>query len=310
MSVSVLVKATGHPESLAALGDLDYLSEPTSRGNWQFDLLTAAERHQLLGKNRRIFAAKPDGKIIRVPATTIQITGADGVTRERRTGTISEPYLAHLNALESQGYQIFQRVVIGIKPLTHDHGYRMASPRGAIVPITWTAQVRAHELGLTAALPARASMSILGRVLRDHTRLHVLRKRTVKTMTGAKKVARTIAGHNLVIAPSPSVLARIKSAGLPVDKVLETAARRVLEQMERKRGAQIVAVASTHIQDSSGIRPHLHFRLSAYDTSGKYISLFNRKLGNSRGGRCVMQDEIERQILRIIERRDRPRERN
>jgi hypothetical protein len=79
--------------------------------------------------------------------------------------------------------------------------------------------------------------------------------------------------------------------------------------MERKRGAQIIAVCSTHLQDSSGIRPHLHLRMSAYDSAGKYISLFNRKNGSSSGGRCVMQAEIERETIRTIERWDQPRER-
>jgi hypothetical protein len=219
-----LTKVTGHPESVAALGDLDYMSEPTSRGNWQFDLLTATERHQLLGKSRRIFAARPDGKITRVPAATVQIRGADGITRQRRTGTISEFYLAHLDELEAQGFQLYQRIVVGIKSLVHDHGYHLARPRGIILPLTWKAQVLAQELEWTADLPTRAGMSILGRVLRDSARPHVLVKHTVKTMTGKGKVARTIAGHNLVVAPSPTVLARIRTAGLPANRQSVSAA--------------------------------------------------------------------------------------
>jgi len=253
--------------------------------------------------------ARPGDKITRVPAQIIQVRSTDGIVRERKTGTLSEEYLAHLDELEAQGYQIYQRIVTGTKILQHDHGCVLDRPRGTIVPATWTAQVRAQELGWAAAMPAPAGMPILARVIRDSIRPHKLVRRTVKTMTGKKKTVQTIAGHNLVIAPSPAILAQIKRAGQPVDKVLEVIARHALERMERKRGAQIVAVCSTHLQNSSGIQPHLHIRMSAYDSKGKYINLFDRKDGGSGGGRCIMQEDIEREMRRTIERWDQPRER-
>jgi hypothetical protein len=215
---------------------------------------------------------------------------------------------ARAQEMQRHGKMICERVVIGIKPLVHDHGFKLARPRGTVAPLSWTAQLRAQEMGWTASVPAAVGRPILSRVLRDSIRPHLLIHRAVKTMTGGKKVGRAIAAHNLVVAPSPAILAQIKRAGQSVDKILETAARRALEKMERKIGGRITAMASTHLQDSTGIRPHLHVRLSAYDSNGKYIRLFDRA-GGSGGGRCILQPEIERQIRTIIERWE-PRKRD
>ncbi len=306
---SLFVKVTGHPSSVDAAGDLPYLNEITARDNRGFDLLTAAERHKLLGKNRCISIAQPGGKITRLPAQTIRVRGADGIVRDRRTGTISPEYLAHLDELEAQGYQIYQRIITGPKILRHDHGCVLAEPRGTIIPATWMTHVRSQELGWSAALSAPTGMKILARVIRDSIRPHKLVRRTVKTMTG-KKVVQTVAAHNLAFAPSPAILAQIKRAGQPVDKVLVILGRHALERMERKRGAQIVAVASTHLQGSTDFRPHLHVRMSAYDSKGDYINLFSRKDGSRGGGRCIMQDDIEREMLRTIERWEQSRGRD
>ena len=201
---------------------------------------------------------------------------------------------------------------MGIKPLEHDHGFNLARPRGFIVPLTWTAQLRAQEMGWTASAPAAAGASILAGLIRNSIRPHPLLHRTVKTMTGGKKVGRAVAAHNLVVAPSPAILAQIKRAGQPVDLILETAARRAIEKIERKIGGKITAVVSTHLQDSTNARPHLHVRMSAYDSNGKYIRLFDRaggSGGSGGGGRCILQPEIERQVRTMIERWE-PRKRD
>jgi hypothetical protein len=307
VSISAFAKVTGHLVNAQQAGKLPYLSEIFARGCWGDDLMTASERHQLLGKNRCMYAARPDEPLARVPAQIIRVTGADGVVREKGTGTMTPEYLAHLDELEAQGYQIYQRIVVGAQVLRDDHGYVLRKPRGTIVPVTWSTQLHAAEMWWTLAMPVPVGMAILARVLRETIRSHAPSRRAVKTMTSAGKVGRNIVAHNLVIAPHPNVLAKIKAAGQPVDQILETIARHAIERMERKRGAKITAVASTHLQDSTGIRPHLHIRMVSRDSRGKYISLFDRKAGGSGGGRCVLQDDIEREIIRTIER-DRPRD--
>ena len=111
--------------------------------------------------------------------------------------------------------------------------------------------------------------------------------------------------HNIVVAPHPSVLQMIKENGIPVDTVLELAARRSIEVLERKVGAKIFAIAGVHLEDSSSVRPHLHIRMAAYDSKGRYIGLFDRKKGSRGGNRMCLQEEIERQIIRQISRRER-----
>jgi hypothetical protein len=309
---SIITKVTGHVATAALAGDLRYLDETSSRGDWQFQLLTAEEISDLIGKNRKLFIADPGGPIIRIPAEILPSLDRNGVMHGRATGTISSAYAARMAGLRTMGKKIYERVVIGIKPLENDHGFHLARPRGTVAPLTWTAQLRAQEMGWTASAPTAAGRPILSHVLRDSIRPNLLVRRTVKTMTGGKKVGRAVAAHNLVVAPSLAILAQIKRAGQPVDQLLETAARRALEKMERKIGGKITAVASTHLQDSTGIRPHLHVRLSAYDSNGKYIRLFDRAGGGgggSGGGRCILQPEIERQIRTMIERWE-PRKRD
>ena len=297
----VITKVTGHLEKIALAGDLRYLDETSSRGNWQFTPLTAEQLQKLIGRNRCIFAADPKGAPVRVPPETLP--GSN-----KHTGTISQNYAAQLEEMQRQGKQIYQRVrvIADAEELQKTTSYPLAREHGAVVPLSWKAQVRAQEMSWTAALPAAlpaaAGRPILARMLRDAIRSHGSSRHAVKTMTGGKKTARMIVAHNLVVAPHPRVLAQILRAGLAVDQVLEKAARRVIEKMERKRRAQIIAVCSTHLRDSSGIRPHLHLRMAAHDTAGKYIRLFDGKGGGGGGGRCIMQNDIERQIIRTIER--------
>jgi hypothetical protein len=305
----VIVKVTGHIETASLAGDLRYLIETSSRGNWQFVPMTSLEIKSLVGKNRRIFAAYPGGRIIRLPAETVMVSGKDGRMRPRRTGTISEAYAAHAIELQTAGKALFHRIVVGIKPIPQDHGFQLKAPHGLLVPLTWPAYMKASEMGWLPSLKLNAGRSILSRVLRDSIRSSNLTRRAIRTITGPKKSGRIIAAHNLVVAPHPRVLEQIRRAGQPVDAILEAAARRAFEKIERRTGGKIIAVASTHLQDSTGIRPHLHIRMSAYDSLGNYIRLFDRQRGSSRGNRCILEADIQREILRTIERWQ-PRERN
>lgn len=300
----IITKVTGHVGSMARAGDLRYLSEIISRGHWHFSLVKPEQVRELIGKNRCIYAADPNGLILRVAPETLPAS-------HNHTGTISQAYAAQLEEMQAQGKQIYQRVrvVTDAEKLQEATIYPLGREHGAVAPLSWKAQVSAQEMGWTAALPAAAGRPILSRMLRDSIKSHHSSRRAVKTMTGSKKVAREIVAHNLVVAPHPRVLAQIRRAGLAVDHVLEAAARRVIEKMERKRRAQIIAVCSTHMLDSSGVRPHLHIRMDAHDSAGKYIRLFGGKGGGGGGGRCILQDDIERQILKTIER-ERSRERD
>jgi hypothetical protein len=311
LRISAILKVTGHAGTIAQAGDLRYPSELEAHDNWQFSLLTATERQQLKGKNRRIFAARPKEKIARVPAQRVLVRDAAGVLRQRGTGTITQQYLTQLDALEAQGYHLYQRIVVGRKVLVDNHGFKLSAPRGTINPATFATRIHAQELGWTSSLSPKQGRLILSRVMRESIRGHDLTHRAVRTMTmtSKKKVSRPIAAHNLVLAPAPYILERIRRAGQPVDAVMEMAARRAMEKMERRIGAKITAICSTHLQDSTGIRPHLHLRLGAYDSLGRYIKLFDRKGGGGGGGRCLLQPEVERQIVKIIERCE-PRERN
>lgn len=305
--ISAIMKASGHPETVAYLADLRYPSGLNARDFWGFSKLTSAQIEGLIGKPRCIFAADPGEDFERVPAEI----GMDG----KGTGRISSAYAARLVEMQAQGKIIAQRIVLGSTERRDDHGYPLAHERGTVVPVTLEARLHAQELGWNETLPVEAGRLLLSRMLRESIRPHVLTRRAVKGMTGGKKKGKTIAGHNLVLAPAPHLLQRIRAAGQCVDTVMEIAARRSLEKLERQIGAKITAVAATHIEDSSGVRPHLHIRMSAYDSNGNYISLFSRKGGGGGsgaaggGGRCLLQPEVERQIVKIIERWN-PRERD
>ena len=301
-----LMKASGHPETVDYLADLRYPSGLNARDCWGLSRLTSDGITGLIGKTRCIYAADLRGQFERVPAETIDGKG---------TGRISAAYAARLLEMQAQGKIIAQRIVLGAIERRDDHGYPLAHERGTVVPLTLEARLRAQELGWSESLPLEAGRKVLSRMLRESLRGQRLHRRAVKTMTGSKKKGKTIAGHNLVLAPHPRLLERIRAAGQPVDIVMEIAARRAVEKMERRISAKIIAVAATHIQDSDSIRPHLHVRMSAYATDGKYIPLFAAKGGGGGsgaaggGGRCLLQPEVEKQIVKIIERWE-PRERN
>jgi hypothetical protein len=296
----VIVKVTGRIKTVKLAGDIRYLDETQARADWQF--VPLSEVSELIGKKRKLFMADPGGAIVRIPAEIILALDRHGVMRPHRMGIVSSAYAEQLEQLHAQGKTLFQRIVVGIQELRDDHGYVLARARGTIVPLTWTTQLHAAERGWTAALPPLVGMDILADLLRDMLRSHGSTHRAIKTMTSPKKVGRDFVAVNLTVAPHPQILDAIRRAGQPVDKILEAAAHRVLEKMERKRGAKIVALASTHVQDSKRFRPHLHIRMTSNDSRGKPIALFDNKAGTSRGGRCLLQDDIEREMLRTIER--------
>jgi hypothetical protein len=298
----VITKVTGHIFSIRLAADFRYLNELIARGNRQFVPLTPDELRNLIGKHRRLFTAEEGGPILRFPAQTILKRGSNGVMRQSRTGKISPEYAAQLEQLQAQGQRIFHRIVTGVKTLDPDHGYTLAQPHGTIVPLNWYTRLRAEEKGWTATAPAAAGVPILSQVLCDTMRRHPPVRRAVRTMTSEKKAGHDIYAHNLTVAPHPKLLQQIRAAGQPIDKVLELAARRALERIERKIGGQITAVASTHLQDSSTVRPHLHIRMAARASNGEEIALFDGKRGGWGGGRCILQPEIERQIRTMIER--------
>ena len=93
MKPVVITKVTGHVATIALAGDLRYLDETRSRGDWQFKPLSPEEIKALVGKNRRLFAAEPDGPIVRIPPQTLP-TG-------RSTGTISEAYAAQVERMRT-----------------------------------------------------------------------------------------------------------------------------------------------------------------------------------------------------------------
>jgi len=286
--ISAILKVTGHGEEG---DDLRYMSGLKSRDLWGFSPLTRDGIRGLVGKKRRIFVADPGGKFERLPA--------ERLPTRKRTGIISAAYAARLEEMQSQGKIIAQRIVLGPMERRDDHGYQLAQERGTVIPLTLEALLRAKELGWSESLSVEAGRSILSRLMREGIRGLRLHRHAVKTITTTKKAGKTIASHNLVLAPHPRLLERIRRAGQSVDAVMEVAARRALEKMERQLGAKITALAATHLQDSTSIRPHLHLRLIAYDSNGKYLRLFDRQTGS---GRCMLQPEVERQIVRIIER--------
>ena len=304
----VIFKVTGRIQTVKRAGDLRYLDETQARADWQF--VPLSEVSHLIGKKRKLYMADPGGDPVRIPAEIILAPDRDGVMRPRRTGIISAAYAAQLEQLHAQGKTLFQRIVVGIQELRDDHDFVLARPRGTIVPLTWTAQLHAAERGWTPEMPASDGMDILADLLRDAARSHGSTHRAVKTMTSSKKIGRDFVAVNLAVAPHPQILDAIRRAGQPVDKILEAAARRVLEKMERQCGGKIVAVASTHLQDSNHFRPHLHIRLTANDSRGESLAFFDNKKGSSRGGRTILQDDIEREVLRTIERWEQPRGRD
>src|SRR5260221_1293387 len=184
--VAVITKATGHVATTALAGDLRYLDETISRGNWEFKPLTPEQVRELIGKNRRLFASDEGGTIIRIPAEILPKLDRHGVMRGCKTGTISPAYAARLEEMQRQGKQLYHRIVTGVKALDPDHGFTLARKHGTVVPLTWTAQFKAQEMQWTAALPAAAGRPILSRMLREATRNHAPSRRAVRTMTSDK----------------------------------------------------------------------------------------------------------------------------
>jgi hypothetical protein len=297
-----LLITTGTLTSIHRAGDLAYFSETRERSDYHFEpIIDCAQVDALIGNAWQVYQETLSGRVIRRAAEVIEIRQAASGRTLIRSGIVSYKYAVGLKDDLQQGKKLFIRKFGGVKQLNLAPPYRIQNPRGDIRPLTYAAKLRALELGWSELLSLSERMRICGKVIRWKLRQQPLRRQAVKSAQGLR-AGQTVAAHNLVFCPAPAVLRDVHARGLPVDAILETAARRALETYERKSGVKLFAVCSTHLEDSQGFRPHLHVRLVAYDSSGKYVPLFDRKNGYSGGNRCIFEHEMVRQFEREIER--------
>jgi hypothetical protein len=300
--MNALLKKTGTMTTAHRAGDGRYLSELLARADRQFEAITVPDVDAMIGHAWRIFQATAEGKMVqRSPEVVGQRQGRAGAI-PIHSGIISPGYAAVLTADIDSGACLFVRKIVGIKALALETPFYHKFPRGDVRPLTYTAKLTALEFRWTDELSQAEKLSICGKVVRAALRHQPLRRQTVKTAAGIRKTAQTVAAHNLVLCPSPIVLAELRTKSLPVDLVMEVAARRALERYERKKGVKLTAICSTHLEDSTGFRPHLHIRLVAYDSNGKYVPIFDRACGQTGGNRCIFEEEMQRQFDREIER--------
>lgn len=266
-----------------------------------------SERDVSALKNRpaQIFVRTNGGKLVRIEPESIRRQDGEGKSKLVRTGIISDAYAAKLIDQIKAGNQLVVRRFQPKGKLKAETGFVTRRTRGDVFPVTYLARLECNKAGLNDGQSIRDKIKICGQVMRGFLKQVRPIARRVKRGIGSERATVSVWAHNVVIAPHPSVLEQIRRQGLPVDDVLELAARRAVEQLERKTGAKIIAFGGVHLEDSTTVRPHLHLRLAAYNTDGRYIALFDRKQGSRAGNRVVFQDEIERQILRQIERRER-----
>lgn len=307
--MNAILKKTGTVSSAHRAGDGRYLSESTARADLQFVPITGSDLKGMVGHPWRVFQAAASGKIVRrAPEVVGQRKGRAGAS-PIHSGIISEAYARLLKADQAAGIKFFVRKFMGVKALAPEQPYLLTFNRGEVRPLTYMAKVAAGEMGWLDDLSLKQKLSICGKVIRSAVRKQPLSRRTIKTSAGLRKASHTVAAHNLVFAPSPHVLSEVRTEKLPIDRLMETAARRALEQYERENGVRLTAICSTHLQASTGFRPHLHIRLVAYDSAGKYVPVFDRLKGNAKGNRCRFEEEMRRQFERGIEReRSRGRE--
>lgn len=300
--MNALLKKTGTMTTAHRAGDGRYLSELLARADRQFEAITAPDVDAMIGHAWRIFQATAEGKMVQRPPEVVGQRQGRTAAVPIHSGIISPSYAAALKTDLASGTRLFVRKIVGVKALTPESSFHLQFARGEVRPLTYTAKVRASELGWGDRLSLPEKLSICGKVVRAALRHQSLRRRTIKTAAGMRKTAQTVAAHNLVLCPSPIVLTDMRAKSLPVDLIMEVAARRALEQYERKKGVKLTAICSTHLEDSSGFRPHLHIRLVAYDSSGKYVPIFDRECGQAGGSRCIFEEEMQRQFDREIER--------
>lgn len=300
--MNALLKKTGTMTTAHRAGDGRYLSELLARADRQFEAVTTSDVDTMIGHAWRIFYAAADGKMVQRRPEVVGQRQSRAGTIPIYSGIISTGYAAALKTDIASGTRLFVRKIVGVKALTPESPFHLQFVRGEVRPLTYAAKVRASELGWDDRLSLPEKLSICGKIVRAALHHQLLRRRTVKTAVGIRKTAQTVAAHNLVLCPSPIVLTDMRAKSLPVDLVMEVAARRALEQYERKKGVKLTAICSTHLEDSIGFRPHLHIRLVAYDSNGKYVPIFDRACGQTGGNRCIFEEEMQRQFDREIER--------
>jgi hypothetical protein len=293
--LALLIK-TGAITTAHRAGDPRYLSALYAREVRGFEPITNIDG--MIGQPWRIFYPGVDEKMIqREP----EIIGWDnGIAIH--SGIISPNYAALIKGEMAQGKDFFVYKYVGLKAPASESPFHLQFPLGDVRPLMHGAKVRALELGWNEQLSLTEKLRICGKLIRDALRGQPLRRQAIKTASGARKAGQTIAAHNLVFCPNPTVLRDIQARKLPVDLMMEVAARRALEQYERKKGVKLTAICATHLEDSTGFRPHLHIRLVAYDSTGKYVPIFDRACGQAGGNRCVFEEEMQRQFQREIDR--------
>ena len=299
---SILAK-TGTVTTAHRAGDGRYLCEISARADRQLvPITTTTDVDALVGHPWWIFERTPDEKITRKAPEIVNWRQGTAGPIPIHSGIISPEYAARLKTEMVEGKHFFVRKIVGVKTINPASPYRLEYPRGDVRPLTYSTKIRSRELGWTDDLSQAGKIAICGKVIRSALRGQPLRRQTIKTAAGIRKTAPTVAAHNLVFCPNPTALRDIEFRQLPVDLVMEVAARRTLEKFERRNGVTLTAICSTHLEDSSGYRPHLHIRLVAYGSSGKYVPIFDRAYGHAGGNRCVFEQEMQRQFDREIER--------
>ncbi len=255
-----------------------------------------------------ILFTKIEGILRRIEPETVLKLSSNGQSKSVKTGILSPARLSALMERCERGEELF---ILRYRPKLNQATteFMTRRPHGEVFPLTYSARLECVKSGLKDEQSIADKLKICSTVMRAKLRSIDPCQIRRQNVSGANNGGIPIYAHNLVVAPHPSILARIRAQRLPVDDVLEIAARRSIEAVERKRGAKICAFAGLHLEDSKTIRPHLHVRMAAYDSNGKYVTLFDRKKGSRKGNRVIFQDELERQITRLIERID-PRERH
>ena len=300
-----LIKLTSHCTNMETATDVRYDSEISKSCAPAFIESVAADINALIGKPAQVSYRNLLGHLARVEPESLMKRDANGELKLIHTGIISPAYAAELVDRLNRGDRLFVRRFQPKPTLQSNTGFVMRRSRGEVFPLTYFAKLECTKAGWKDGGTIGDNMQVCATALRSFLKKINPVKHRIKRGIGSDRVVASVLAHNLVLAPHPSILDRIRNEGLPVDEVLELAARRAIETLERKKEAKIFAVAGVHLEGTSGVRPHLHVRMAAYDSNGNYVALFDRNNGSRAGNRVILQTEIEQQILRQIERRER-----
>lgn len=301
MSPKIIFKKTGTCRSAKIAANLDYLGDETDHSVMIPVWLAPDSIQDFVGKPVTLFS-KSAGLLRKLEPESRLTIDPDGRTRRVKTGILSQEKASLLMKKCESGEELF---VLRYRPRATTATtieYITRREKGEVFPLTHIARLDCLKLGSKEGDSVAVKARICRQVMRSA--LHPLQPSQVRRqhVRGSKGDCLPVYAHNLVVAPSPSVLKSIRDKRLPVDDILEIAARRAIEWLERKTKAKIWAFAGLHMEDSTSVRPHLHVRLGAYDSNGKYVALFDRKRGSAGGNRVIFQDELERQVIRLIER--------